>query len=93
MRKLLLLPLLVGGVSVAVSSAGAQAGGWHKGPPCPHTKYWHLSRKAYGQWSGFKLFSGSWGERHKVVRRYPGGAVLVKVWRPEWARRWATCDG
>ena len=80
MRKLLALIILLS--TAGFMSATARAGGWHSGPPCPDTKYWHLSRKAYAQWREFGLFRGSWGERHKVVRRHRGDGVVVKVWRP-----------
>jgi len=79
MRKPLALLILL--MPVGFVGSAAQAGGWPEGPPCPDTKYWHLSRKAYGDWREFGLFRGSWGERHKVVRRDRAG-VVVKVWRP-----------
>ena len=75
------LALLIFLMPVGFMGSAAQAGGWHEGPPCPDTKYWHLSRKAYADWREFGLFRGSWGERHKVVSRHRGG-VVVKVWRP-----------
>lgn len=80
MRKLfaLLIPLTAAGFT----GSAAQAGGWDYGPPCPDVKYWHLSPKAYAQWKEFGLFEGSWGERHRVVRRHRGPGVVVKVWRP-----------
>ena len=80
MRKLfvLLIPLAAAGFS----SHAAQAGGWHHGPPCPDTHYWHLSSRGHAEWKEFGLFNGSWGERHKVVRRHRGHGVTVKVWRP-----------
>lgn len=80
MRKLVALFILL--VAAGCIGGTAQAGGWRHGPPCPDTKYWHLSRKAYAQWTEFKLFDGSWGERHKVIRRPRGDGVVVKVWRP-----------
>jgi len=82
-----LFALLVPLTAAGFMGSAAQAGGWYEGPPCPDTKYWHLSSKAYAQWKEFKLFEGSWGERHKVVRRYRGDGVVVKVWRPGGAAR------
>jgi hypothetical protein len=76
------LALIIPLAAIISMNGTAQAGGWHSGPPCPDTKYWHLSRKAYAQWREFGLFRGSWGERHKVVRRHRGDGVVVKVWRP-----------
>ena len=80
MRKLfaLLIPLAAAGFT----SSAAQAGGWHHGPPCPDTHYWHLSSRGYAEWKEFGLFNGSWGEKHKVVRWHRGPGVKVKVWRP-----------
>ncbi|MFM9850653.1 MAG: hypothetical protein ACKVP3_26435 [Hyphomicrobiaceae bacterium] len=79
MRKL--LALLVSFSAVGFSASAAQASGWHSGPPCPYVHNWHLPRKAYGEWADFKLFTGSWKERHRVVRRDRRG-VVVKVVRP-----------
>ena len=79
MRKLVAFAVVL--IALSFTGSVAQAGGWHHGPPCPDVKYWHLSPKAYAQWSEFGLFRGSWGERHKVVRRHRG-IVVVKVWRP-----------
>jgi len=76
-----------GGFAIALTAITftggvARAGGLHRhGPPCPDVKYWHLSPKAYAQWSEFGLFRGSWYERHKVVRRQRG-LVVVREWRP-----------
>lgn len=78
MRKLAALLIML--TAFGLTARPAAAGGWH-GPPCPATHYWHLSSRAYSQWREFGLFKGSWGERHKVVRRHRG-AVVVKVWRP-----------
>ena len=80
MRRL--LALLIPLTTASLMGSAAQAGGWHDGPPCPHTKYWHLSHKAYAEWKEFGLFKGSWGERHRVVRQHRGDGVVVKVWRP-----------
>ena len=67
---------------VTFTGGVAQAGGLHRhSPPCPDVKYWHLSPKAYAQWSEFGLFRGSWHERHKVVKRQRG-LVVVREWRP-----------
>lgn len=81
MRKL--FALLISVSAIGFTPGAAQAGGWHhSGPPCPYIHYWHLPRKAYGEWADFKLFTGSWKERHRVVRRHRGGVVVVKVVRP-----------
>lgn len=74
-------------IATCFMGGGAEAGGQGDGPPCPDTHYWHLSSKAYAQWKEFRLFEGSWGEKHKVVRRYGGDGVVVKVWRPAPAAR------
>lgn len=81
MRRL--LALLVSAFAVGFLPTAAQAGGWHHRaePPCPYVHTWRLPRKAYGDWVDFKLFRGSWKERHKVVRRDRRG-VVVKVVRP-----------
>ena len=77
-RLALFIPL----TAVGFASHPVQAGGWHHGPPCPDTHYWRLSPRAYAEWKDFGLFRGSWGERHKVVRRNHREGVVVKVWRP-----------
>jgi hypothetical protein len=79
MRKLAVLAIAV--AAILISGVAAQAGGWHRGPPCPDTWYWHLTPKAYAQWREFDVLRGSWGERYKVVRRHRG-LLTVKVWRP-----------
>jgi hypothetical protein len=84
MRKVFALLGLV--VAICFLSSGAKASRGY-GPPCPDTHRWHLSSKAYAQWKEFKLFEGSWGERHKVMRQYGGDGVVVKVWRPAPAGR------
>ena len=80
MRKM--LALIVSVIAVSFTGTTAQAWGRHHGPPCPDTHYWHLSKKGYAEWKEFGLFRGSWGERHKVVRRHRSHGVVVKVWRP-----------
>jgi hypothetical protein len=82
MRKL--FALLVSVSAIGFMPGAAQAGGWHHHhaePPCPNVHYWHLPRKASADWVDFKLFRGSWKERHSVVRRDRRG-VVVKVVRP-----------
>ena len=85
MRKL--LALLIPLSAFGFANNAAQAGGWHHGPPCPDTHYWHLSSRGYADWKEFGLFKGSWGERHKVMRRHRGHGVVVKVWRPAYPCR------
>ncbi len=83
MRKL--FALLVSVSAIGLLPGAAQAGGWHHHrhaePPCPYVHTWYLPRKAYADWVDFKLFRGSWKERHRVVRRDRRG-VVVKVVRP-----------
>ena len=84
MRKM--LALILPALAVGFMGTAAQAWGRHHGPPCPDTHYWYLSTKGYAEWKEFGLFRGSWGEKHKVVRRHRGG-VVVKVWRPAYPCR------
>jgi hypothetical protein len=74
-----MLALLASIATLAMMGSSAQA--FDHGPACPDTFYWKLSRKSYAQWAEFKLFNGSYGEKHKVVYRDRRG-VIVKVWRP-----------
>jgi hypothetical protein len=76
------LLMLTSAIAICSLGSAAQAGGWHHGPPCPDTHYWRLSPRAYAEWKDFGLFRGSWGERHKGVRRNHREGVVVKVWRP-----------
>ena len=68
---------------IIFGGGAAQAGfGLHRATaPCPDVWYWTLSPKAYAEWIEFGLFKGSYGERHRVVRR-SRGLIVVKVWRP-----------
>lgn len=81
MRRLIALLISVSAIGFVPNIA--QAGGWHHHaePPCPYVHTWRLPRKAYAEWVDFKLFRGSWKERHRVVRRDRHG-VVVKVVRP-----------
>jgi len=95
MRKFVALVLLV--LPLGSFTGTADAGGWHRHVhrPVGTHFYWQMTRREYAEWEEFGLFKGSWGERHRIVRRYPRNWLVVEVSRrdPElqvrcrWARR------
>jgi hypothetical protein len=75
---------------LSIAAFGAMAGPanachWrhgHDDPPAPAHFYWYMTGRDYAQWREFGLFKGSYRERYRVVRRYPGNRLVVKVSRP-----------
>ena len=80
MRNLIAVAVTLSAITFSASSAQAGFGLHRATAPCPDVWYWTLSAKAYAEWVEFGLFKGSYGERHRVVRR-SRGLVVVKVWR------------